>query len=149
MLTASTVRHGFTSVVMNAVVTADHRKTVTIGAERMEGAWSLRFGWLGCPDHEMRGGVVHIVGQDFIGGDQNFFYGGSWTIEGSAVAGRIDIRRHGEAVYPLTAFGPDEREFSADFIGEAIIPDWIEGRMLRPGHADIRIVMRRLSLGRP
>ena len=42
--------------------------------EEVSGVWSLRFGAFGCPDSELRGGVVHVEDGCVIGGDSHFAY---------------------------------------------------------------------------
>lgn len=117
---------------------------VEISPAALNGLWSLRFGRFGCPDSETRGGVVHIQGDTLIGGDNNFAYQGDWAVDGSELTASLDIVRHGSDRVVPTVFGTLEAVYRLDCVAEAITPNLFEGRLRRPGHPDVRIVMRRV-----
>ncbi len=117
---------------------------VEVSSSALQGMWTLRFGRFGCPDGETRGGVSFLAGDSLMGGDNNFAYRGSWSLDGTELTATIDILRHGTDPELQTLFGTLENAYQLECIAEAITPDLIEGRLRRPGHPDARIVMRRL-----
>jgi hypothetical protein len=118
---------------------------IEISAAAIEATWTLRFGMFGCPDSETRGGVVHVKDGQLLGGDSTFAYHGQWTLRGTELTASLDIVRHGIDRNATTVFGTDESEYHIDCVAEVMMPDLIEGRLLRPGFPDARLTMRRLA----
>lgn len=133
------------------------RRRAPVAAERLPekladqglgGTWSLRFGRFGCPDEETRGGIVQAFEDRFIGGDRNFAYRGFWRLENARLVASIEIAHHGFDPQLLAVLGTDTDEFVADCVAEPIAPGRYEGRIRRPGHPDVRVVIRRLEIDR-
>lgn len=118
--------------------------TVELGADDIDGIWSLRFGIFGCPDSDLRGGVVHIEDGIAVGGDSHFAYLGQWTLNGTELKASLEVTRHSDHGDVESIFGSNDYPYRLECIGEAITPDLFEGRMRRAGFPDGRVTMRRL-----
>ena len=118
--------------------------SVDLGAEDMDGVWSLRFGTFGCPDSDLRGGVVHIEDGVAVGGDSHFAYLGEWVLKGTELKASLDITRHNDDGDMMTIFGSNDFPYRLECIAEAITSDLFEGRIRRVGFPDARLTMRRI-----
>ncbi|WP_340315249.1 hypothetical protein [Rhizorhabdus argentea] len=109
-----------------------------------DGIWAMRFGSFGCLDREMRGGVLQVQPERLFGGDSNFVYHGSGNVSGSEFAGWLDIMRHGNDPTVTCLWGTNERVYKLRLVAELVSPDHVEGRLLRMGHPDKHLTMRKL-----
>lgn len=119
--------------------------SVELNPEDINGVWSLRFGAFGCPDSEMRGGVVHVEDGVAVGGDSHFAYLGHWTLRETELTASLEVTRHSDDPEMATLFGSNVYPYRLDCVAEAITPDLFEGRIRRAGFPDVRLTMRRLS----
>ncbi len=118
---------------------------IEFSAGDMDGVWSLRFGGFGCPDSEMRGGVVHIEDGLVVGGDSHFAYLGQWTLLGTELTASIEVTRHSDDDDMTSIFGGTDVPYRLDCVAEAITSDLLDGRIRREGFPDGRVTMRRLA----
>jgi hypothetical protein len=109
-----------------------------------DGIWTMRFGSFGCLDREMRGGVLQVQAERLFGGDSNFVYIGSGDFSETELAGWLDIMRHGDDPSVTCLWGTNERLYKVRLVAELVSPDHVEGRLLRAGHADKHLTMRKL-----
>jgi hypothetical protein len=109
-----------------------------------DGIWTMRFGSFGCLDREMRGGVLQVQAERLFGGDSNFAYLGSGNVSGSELSGWLDIMRHGDDPVVTCLWGTNERLYKLRLVGELVSPEHVEGRLLRSGHPDKHLTMRKL-----
>jgi T3SS negative regulator,GrlR len=76
------------------------------------------------------GGVLVMVGGRLFGGDSGFYYRGTVSHEGDAIAATIEMTRHDPKWH--SAFGEPSRSFAIKITGQILGPN-VVGKMERVG----------------
>jgi hypothetical protein len=110
----------------------------------VEAVWAVRFGRFWTSQQDGEGGVLALFSNRMAGGDSVMAYVGNYETDGSQISGNLTIMRHDFPEDDQASYKDHELRFEVAFDG-TIADDEIIGRMVRPGKADGRFVMRKLA----
>ena len=81
-------------------------------------------------------GVLVLNNPRLLGGDEGFYYAGSYTTHGNEISAKMDVTRFNPN--SLTVFGTSDSHFSLEFSG-TLQERSFEGNATVPGRNDLKI----------
>jgi T3SS negative regulator,GrlR len=82
----------------------------------MEGFWTVQFsgvqGW--------GAGVLTLIGGQVFGGDTSFLYIGTYSVQGTAMTGRVHVKRHAAGLPNVMGRDEFDLELNGTFNGKIV-----------------------------